>query len=65
MDFVWLIALCISHIAVYYMGRHDGGIHEPSEEAWVMVEKYELDKRFEHMRWIEERRCKHENSRTE
>lgn len=65
MDFVWLIALCISHIAVYYMGRHDGGIHEPSEEAWVMVEKYELDKRFEHMRWLVERQEMRESNRNE
>ena len=60
MDYLWLIALCITHAAVYCMGKNDGLTQLPDEDAWITVEKYEIDKRFEHMRWLEERKNHHD-----
>jgi hypothetical protein len=60
MDWMMLIVLCITHGAFYYMGRSDGQAMTQSDDAWVEVEKYEIDKRFEYMRWRDERGISHE-----
>lgn len=60
MDFIWLIALTITHICAYCMGKTDGLNQMPEEDAWVEVKRYEIDKRFEHMRWLEERKAHHD-----
>lgn len=59
-DFIWLICLCGTHIIAYYMGRNDGAAMQPSEEAMMEIKRYEIDKRFEHMRWMTERKERHE-----
>lgn len=60
MDWIILIVLCITHGAIYYMGRSDGQALTHSDDAWAEVEKYVIDKRFEHLRWLEERKDTHE-----
>ena len=60
MDFVWLACLMITHVVAYMMGRGDGRCETDHElEAFEAVKKYEIDKRFEHMRWMKEREEKH------
>lgn len=59
MTYILLIILCVTHAIAYYMGRHDGAQEGLSEEAWLELQKYETDKRFEYMRWTRER-TKHE-----
>lgn len=56
-DWVWLIALVITHILAYLLGRGDGQEQKQqmSDEAQIEVQKYEIDKRFEYMRWAKER----------
>lgn len=61
MDLIWLIALCITHAVAYTMGKNDGREEIHSDEAWEAVEKYEIDKRFEHLRWMAERKDRHED----
>lgn len=60
MDFVWLIALTITHICAYCIGKTDGLNQMPEDDAFVEIEKYELDKRYEMMRWLEERKADHD-----
>lgn len=60
MDFIWLIALTITHICAYCMGKTDGLNHVPDDDAFVAIEKHEIDKRYEMMRWLEERKAKHD-----
>jgi hypothetical protein len=60
MEFLGLIVLAITHAAVYCLGKNDGLAQLPDENAWVEVEKYTVDKRFEHLRWIEERKNHHD-----
>ena len=59
MDYIWMLALVITHMVAYYMGRNDGAALIPDEDDWVAVKKYEIDKRFEHLRWIAERNERH------
>lgn len=60
-SWVWLISLMITHIVAYVMGRGDGRCETRYElETFEAVKKYEIDKRFEHMRWMKEREEKHE-----
>ena len=55
-SWIWLIALAITHTLAYFLGRGDGQqASELSEEAKIEVHKYEIDKRFEYMRWAKER----------
>lgn len=61
MDFLFLVALCLTHAVAYYMGKGDGREEIHSDDAWEAVEKYEIDKRFEYMRWSAERRDRHED----
>lgn len=60
MDFIWLICLCITHMVAYYIGRNDGSASQLSEEGQLEIQRYEIDKRFEHLRWTAERNEKHE-----
>lgn len=59
-NYLWLIALCISHAAVYCMGKRDGVESMIDDEAYITLKKYEVDKRFEHMRWLTERKNHHD-----
>lgn len=61
MDIVWLVCLLITHIVAYMIGKGDGQCQAAqTEEAFEAVKKYEIDKRFEYMRWLEERKAKHD-----
>lgn len=60
MNYVWLICLCITHAAMYYMGRKDGEEIMPDDDAWITAEKYDIDKYYEYMRWLEERKNHHD-----
>lgn len=60
-SWVWLFCLIITHCVAYYMGRSDGQEKTgPSDEAWVEVQKYEIDKKYAFAGWLEERSGKHE-----
>lgn len=59
-DFIWLVCLVITHSIAYYIGRNDAIAMQPTKEAWLEVKRYEIDKRFEHMRWMAERKDDHE-----
>lgn len=50
-----MICLIVVTAAAYYMGKQDGEKAAPSDETWADVQKYEIDKRFAHMRWMAER----------
>lgn len=56
-EYIWLFCLMITHLVAYFVGRADGE-KNPSERAYVAVEIYEIDKRYEHQRWLEERKDK-------
>lgn len=59
MDIVWLVCLLITHIVAYCIGKGDGRCEEgQTEEVFEAVKKYEIDKHFEHLRWLEERKAK-------
>jgi len=61
MDIVWLVCLLITHIVAYMLGRGDGKSEAPqSDDAWVEVEKYEIDKKYAFAAWLEERKAKHD-----
>lgn len=49
MDFWWLLLLLATHCVAYYMGTS-----ERSDD----VEMYDIYKKWEHERWIEERKDK-------
>ena len=56
-DWGWLITLAITNFLSYLLGRGDGQEQKKqmSDEAQIEVQKYEIDKRFEYMRWAKER----------
>ena len=59
MDLIWLISLLITHVVAYFIGKGDGHLETDREvEAFEAVKKYEIDKQFEHMRWLTERKEK-------
>ena len=61
MDIIWLVCLMITHIVAYMLGRGDGQEKKQlSEEAWIEVQKYEIDKKYAQMawQWLEERKDK-------
>ena len=60
MDYIWLIIIACTHAAVYCFGKRDGLAEKPDEDAWIEVRKYELDKHYEHQRWLEERKDTHD-----
>lgn len=56
MDWIMFVCLAITHIVAYYIGKGDGRCESGLDvEAFEAVKKYEIDKRFEHMRWVKER----------
>ena len=60
MDIIWLVCLLITHIVAYCIGKGDGRIETDHElEIFEAVKKYEIEKRFEHMRWMKEREENH------
>ena len=61
LSWVWLIGLVTTHFLAYFLGRGDGQAQDvPSEEAWIEVQKYEIDKKYAFSAWLEERSGKHE-----
>ena len=59
MDIIWLVCLLITHIVAYLIGKGDGHCEAGhTEEAFEAVKKYEIDKQYEHLRWLEERKAK-------
>lgn len=60
MNFLYIAALALVVFVAYCMGVRDGSAGEPSEEAWIIVQKYEIDRKYAHWRWLEERGGKHE-----
>lgn len=60
-SFIWLLCLIITHICAYFLGRGDGRQHDGhSDDAWVEVKKYEIDKKIEYMQRMAERNEHHE-----
>lgn len=59
MDWIMFVCLSITHLVAYSMGKADGE-RKPCEDAYIEVEKYDIDKRYEHQRWLEERKYKHD-----
>ena len=59
-SWIWLICLCITHVCAYYLGVNDGSKKLPDEKSWEVVEMYEIDKKYEHLRWREERKKEHD-----
>ena len=57
---LFFLALVISNIGAYTLGKNEAEEHVPSEEAWVEVKNHETDMRFAHMRWLTERKDHHE-----
>lgn len=60
MTYLWLIMVAVTHAIVYCMGKRDGMEDMIDEEAFITIKQYEIDKRFEHMRWLEERKNHHD-----
>lgn len=56
MDFFELVILVIVSALAYFWGYANGENIEPSEEAWIEVEKYDIDSHYEYMRWLQERK---------
>lgn len=56
-EWIWLACLCVTHGVAYWMGRND---FNPSEDAFVEIKRYEIDKKYEHLRYLTERRENHE-----
>lgn len=61
MNYLWLIIVAITHAAVYCMGKRDGVESMIDDDAYITLKKYEVDKRFEHLRWLEERKNHHDS----
>lgn len=59
-NYLWLIIVAITHAVVYCMGKRDGIESMIDDEAYITLKKYETDKRFEHLRWLEERKNHHD-----
>lgn len=56
MNMIWYVCLLITHIVAYFIGKGDGQCQSANqEEVFEAVKKYEIDKRFEHLRWLKER----------
>ena len=61
LSFLWLVSLVITHVCAYAMGKEDGKSESGlSDEAWVELQKYEIDKRYAHLRWIAEKDNRHD-----
>lgn len=61
LSWAWLVGLLITHAVAYYIGHRDGQAKDgPSEEAWIEVQKYEIDRKYALMAILEERSGKHE-----
>lgn len=61
-SFVWFVALAIMLAAAYAWG-YDNGKHGQglSPEQYLELQKYAYDRFYEHERWLEERKAKHDN----
>ena len=59
MDWIMFVCLSITHLLAYSLGKADGE-RKPCEDAYIEVEKYDIDKHYEHQRWLEERKDKHD-----
>lgn len=47
LSWVWLVCLVITHAVAYYLGCGDGQAQEgPSDEAWVEVQRHEIDMKY-------------------
>lgn len=57
MDILILIILAALLMGFYAMGRADG---KDKAETWLEAREYEIDKRFEFYRWLEERGDHHD-----
>lgn len=60
-EMIWFVGLVITHFAFYYIGKNDAGDPPLSEKACIELEKYEIDKFYEHERWKMERGIKHDD----
>lgn len=61
LSWCWLFGLVLTHAAVYLLGRGDvKKTGELSEEAWIEVQKYEIDRKYALMAILDERSGKHE-----
>lgn len=59
MDYLWLIIFACTHAMAYILGKREG-LENTLEDDWREIKMYEVDKRFEHMRWLEERKNHHD-----
>lgn len=57
---LFLLALIVSHIGAYNLGKNVQEDKAPSDAAWIEVKNHETDMRFAHMRWLTERKDHHE-----
>lgn len=54
-EILWVIALIVTHATAYYWGKSDAKeTFKPSNDAWVAVQCYALDKQYEFARWAKE-----------
>lgn len=60
MDYIWMFVLVITHLCAYHMGRNDAAEQLPDESAWMELNRYEIDQKYAHMRWLEERKAGHD-----
>lgn len=60
MDIAWFIALLILVVAAYAWGYDNGRASQMDADQEMELEKYRLDRFYEHERWLEERKDKHE-----
>ena len=61
MEYIWLFCLMITHFIAYFIGRGDGEKGQYSDDAWVEIEKYEIDTKYAFAAWLEERKDKHDS----
>ena len=60
MSILWNIALVIMLGTAYAWGYDNGQKQQPSEQAWLELEKYKQDSFMAYQRWKEERSQGHD-----